>query len=416
MFRKSRLAALTRCISVAAAAFFTFPQASYAQVAAPREARATYTGTMGCPTGSFLDIGRSECWSCPTATPARTVFPVTGAEACERPLHEEFRRASGPKNPTGLIGTDCQPGWFLDIGHGKCYSCNGYNRTLHPVTHARACARMVGPTRSRATLVDANAYCPTGSFQHMLSGKCYSCPEYYDRNLLMGDDPSKFNACTFSNAGIARERGLAKLEELAPQMADAMIASLTLSNDSSTKARLNNKDSALAADASQAVGANPCGLDIFNTWSLGATAGADAVIGVTGETGMAVDIRKAAREGAAAQRNAVWYADGSWSLGLNAGASAGVNYGCWVDDNNDLGGDYHGFSFDVLDIGKLGVALKAAKGGEHVKDAFSKSGASLAFGVWFDYDWRFLGVSMTPAFGRGISLGGYSKGGTFQFP
>ena len=131
---------------------------------------------------------------------------------------------------------------------------------------------------------------------------------------------------------------------------------------------------------------------------------------------MAVDIRKAAREGSTPQRNAYWYADGSWSLGLNAGASAGVTYGCWVDDNNNLGGDYHGFSFDVWDVGQLAIALKAAKGGEAVKEAFSKSGASLAFGVWFDYDWRFLGVTMTPAYGRGLSLGGYSKGGSIQFP
>jgi hypothetical protein len=131
---------------------------------------------------------------------------------------------------------------------------------------------------------------------------------------------------------------------------------------------------------------------------------------------MAVDIRKAAREGSTQQRNAYWYAAGSYSFGPNAGASAGVNYGCWVDDNNDLGGDYHGFAFDVLEIAKLGAALKAAKGGEHVKDAFSKSGASLAFGVWFDYDWRFLGVTLTPAYGRGISIGGYSKGSTLQIP
>ena len=415
MFRMSRLAALALHVCAVAALVFSLPPPAYAQ-GIIREEPATFTGTMGCPAGSFLDIGRGDCWTCPSATPARTIFPVTSADACERPLGEEFRRATGPKNPTGLIGTDCQKGWFLDIGHGKCYSCEGYNRTAYAVTDARACSRLVGVKRARATLVRENAYCPAGSFQHMLSGKCYSCPEYYDRNLRTGDDPSKFNACTLTDAGIARERGLAKANELAPQMADAMIAALTLSNDSSTKARINAKDSALAADASQATGANPCVLDAFNAWTLGATAGADAIIGVAGESGMAVDIRKAAREGATQQRNAYWYASGGWSLGLNAGASAGASYGCWVDDNNALGGDSHGFTFDILEIGKLGVALKAAKGGEYVKDAFSKSGASLAFGVWFDYDWRFLGVTMTPAYGRGITIGGYSKGATLQIP
>jgi hypothetical protein len=415
MFRTSRLAALARCIAAAAAAFFILPHASYAQVAAPREMPAAHIGTMGCAPGSFLDIGRGECWKCPSATPARTIFPVTAADACERPAYEAFRRAIGPKTPTGLIGTDCQKGWFLDIGRGKCYSCEGYNRTAYAITDARACSRLIGVKRSPATRV-SGGLCPSGSFQHMLSGECYSCPAYYDRTLLMGDDPSKFNACTLSDAGIARELGLAKAEELAPQMVDAMLAALTLSNDSSTTTRLKAKDSALAADVSQAVGANPCVLDAFNTWTLGGTADVNAIIGASLDTGMAVDIRKPAREGSVPQRNAYWYGEASYSVGLNAGASAGVNYGCWVDDNNNVGGDYHGFAFDVFDIGKLAVALKAAKGGEVVKDAFSKSGASLAFGVWFDYDWRFLGVTMTPAFGRGISLGGYSRGATLQFP
>jgi hypothetical protein len=250
----------------------------------------------------------------------------------------------------------------------------------------------------------------------MLSGKCYSCPEFYDRNLRTGADPSTFNACTLTDAGIARELGLAKAEELAPQLADAMLASLTISNDKSTATRLNSRDNALAADTKQKTGANPCVLDAFNTWSLGGGGGANAVIGGAAETGMAVDIRKPAREGAIPQRNAYWYSAFSYSIGPNVGASAGLSYGCWVDNNNGIGGDYHGFAFDVFEIGKLASALRAARGGEYVKDAFSKSGASLAIGVWFDYNWRFLGITLTPAYGRGISLGGYSKGTTVQIP
>ncbi len=413
MLHESRLSGLALPFCAVVAVSVILPLSASAQVT-PRETPATFVGTMGCPSGSFLDVGRGDCWTCPASTPRRTVFPVTGNQACERLPYEEFRRARGPRNPTGLIRTDCDSGWFLDIGLGKCYTCDGYNRTLHPVTHARACARWVGVTRSAATRVGPHADCPDGSFQHMLSGRCYTCPEYYGRNLRMGDDPSQFNACTLSDAGIARELGLAKLEELAPQMADAMIAALTLSNDRSTATRIQDEDDALAAEASQKAGANPCVLDAFNSWTLGATFGGDAIIGAAGETGMAVDIRKPAREGSTEQRNAYWYAAGSWSLGLNAGAAGGVSYGCWLAENHELGGDSHGFSFDVLEIGQFSTALKAARGGEHVKDAFTKSGASLSFGVWFDYDWRFLGITLTPAYGRGITLGGYSKSGTFQ--
>jgi len=415
MLRRSRWSAVPLQFCGVLAVSVILPISASAQVT-PRETPATFVGTMGCPGGSFLDIGRGDCWTCPASAPNRTVFPVTSDQACERPVREEFRRARGPRNPTGLIRTDCDRGWFLDIGLGQCYTCDGFNRTLHPVTHARACARWVGATRSRATRVGSHAPCPDGSFQHVLSGRCYTCPEYYDRNLRMGDDPSQFNACTLSNAGIARELALAKVEELAPQMADAMIAALTLSSDRSTARRIQDRDASLAREASQTVGANPCVLDAFNSWTVGGTVGGDAIIGGAGETGMAVDIRKRAREGSITQRNAHWYAAGSWSLGLSAGASGGLNYGCWLAENHRLGGDSHGYSFDILEIAQFGAALRAARGGEHVRDAFTKSGASLAFGVWFDYDWRFVGVTLTPAYGRGITIGGYSKGGTFQFP
>ncbi|MBI1360752.1 MAG: hypothetical protein GC155_10795 [Alphaproteobacteria bacterium] len=410
-----RITALVLQACAVFAFLFTASPSAHAQ-AVIEEAPATYTGAMGCPSGSFLDIGRGDCWSCPPNAPARTIFAVTSADACEAPLHEEFRRATGPKNPTGLIHTDCQPGWFLDIGLGKCYSCNGYNRTAYPISNPRACSRLVPARRARAKLERASAYCPPGSFQHLLTGRCYSCPPDMDRNLRTGADPSTFNACSLTEAGKARRLGLAKAEELAPQMVQAMLASLTLSNDSSTTTRLKNHDDALAADAERATGANPCALDAFNTWSLGGTADVNAIIGAALDTGMAVDIRKPAREGRTPQRNAYWYGAVSYSIGLNAGGSAGVNYGCWIDDNNHIGGDYHGFVFDPLEIGELATALKAAKGGEHLKDAFKTSGASLAFGVWFDYDWRFLGVTMTPAYGRGISIGGYSKGTTLQIP
>lgn len=144
---------------------------------------------------SFWDIGTAACWECPRSAPKRTIFPVTGGWACEMPLHEKFRRAIGPRKPTGIFRTDCQRGWFLDIGKGGCYSCQGYRRTLHPITHPRACATTVGVVKARATR-RGSPRCPEGAFQHLLSSRCYKCPAGSYRNANTGADPSKFGACT----------------------------------------------------------------------------------------------------------------------------------------------------------------------------------------------------------------------------
>ena len=145
--------------------------------------------------GSFWDIGTNACWECPKTAPKRTILPVTEGWACEQPAHEIFKPAKGPENPTGFIKTDCRKGWFLDIGHGKCYSCEGYNRTLYPVTHARACSKLVPIVKAKATRRGSPS-CPEGSFQHLLSSNCYSCPNGSFRNANTGADPTKFGACT----------------------------------------------------------------------------------------------------------------------------------------------------------------------------------------------------------------------------
>jgi hypothetical protein len=55
------------------------------------EAPAVARGGAICATkyeGSFLDIGTGACWQCPAPHPNRTIFPVTGGWACERPARE----------------------------------------------------------------------------------------------------------------------------------------------------------------------------------------------------------------------------------------------------------------------------------------------------------------------------------------
>jgi hypothetical protein len=177
------------------------------------EVPAIYRGTTNCASlypGSFLDVGTAACWQCPSTHPNRTIFPVTSGQACERPATELFRRAAGPERPTGLIGTDCRSGWFLDIGKRACYSCSGYNRTAYPIDHARACSRAVPLAWTSAARRGA-ATCPAGSFRHGLTDRCYACPDGYFRNAVIADDLTKVNACSRIST-TAREETRAKFE------------------------------------------------------------------------------------------------------------------------------------------------------------------------------------------------------------
>jgi len=421
------------------------------------EARATdlpaeYIGKFTCPakySGSFLDIGRQECWQCPRATPKRTIFPVNQTWACEKPAYEHFKRAAGPRNPTGWIGTDCQKGWFLDIGKGKCYSCKGYNRSLYAVTDRRACSRVIPLKKSSATL-RGPVGCGDG-FQHFLSGNCYTCPTGSYRNANTGKDPAQFGACTVcgglngkpcpittlrkscypglvehfiqgkciiddSHEGKVYRKALAKAEELAPQLGAMILNADTLSKDQDLVNGLNSKNPNTIAQAEQSVGANPCALNAFNTWSLGGIANVGFILGGSLETGMAVDIREQARTGAIPQNNAYWYGGASWDISLAAGASVGINYGCWVAENNAILGNYEGAVFDPLGTVQIAKAIKI-KDFTSIKDAFKKGGVAVDLGVWFDLDnGDFLGFTITPSYGKGIGAGGYAKGATLQVP
>ena len=421
---------------------------------AAQDVPAEYKGDFTCPKkfpGSFLDIGKNECWQCPASAPKRTVFPVDKGWACEKPAYEDFKRAAGPVNPTGLIlKTDCQKGYFLDIGKGKCYSCKGYNRSAYPVTHARACSKVIPLKKSTATL-RGKPGCGEGGFQHLFSGNCYVCPEGSYRNANTGSDPEKFGACTVcgteggkpcpvttlrkscnpglvedflkgtcvidnSHSGRVYRKAKEKGTTFAGDLATVLESALALEQNGSLKRNLSAQNDAAFNEVKPFMSLDtPCLINDYNSWTLGGTATAGVILSGTVETGMAVDIRHSARTNKETQRKAHWYGASSYDISLNAGASAGLAYGCWLGENNALYGDFEGAVFDVFDI----VALKnafALKDFSSIKEAFTKAGLSVEFGVWFDSkSGDYTGFSITPSYGPGFGLGGYVKGNTGQF-
>ncbi len=419
------------------------------QPANASDAPAEYIGKFTCPAkypGSFLDIGRQECWQCPAATPRRTIFAVNKGWACEKPAREVFKKASGPETPTGLIRTDCRKGYFLDIGRGKCYSCKGYNRSLFPVEHARACS-IVRPLKKSTAIYKGKVGCGDG-FQHFFSGNCYICPAGSYRNMNTGNDPSKFGACTacgklngkpcpvttfrkscdpglkevmFSTCVIDDSRegqiynaALEKAQDLAPQLLTIIANTKTLADNPSVAEGIRAQNASAAGQAEQAVGVNPCVINEYQAWSLGGTVSAGFILGGTLETGMSVDIRERARTGAITQRAAYWYGAASYDVSLFAGASVGINYGCWLNENHNIAGPFEGAVFDPLGMSEINKAF-ALKDFSSVKEAFQTAGMSVELGIWFDPDTGdYTGFSLTPSYGKGIGLGGYVKGETGQ--
>ncbi len=140
---------------------------------------------------AFRNLIRGQCWSCPASAPHRTTFPVKSAKACKRKAYKKYRRAAGPKNPGGkLVKTKCGKGWFLDVGEGKCYSCQGYKRSLKSVTGAKACYKRVKAKRV-AALYRGKAGCGKRKFRNGVLDQCYSCPRGYARGVALGKDLTK---------------------------------------------------------------------------------------------------------------------------------------------------------------------------------------------------------------------------------
>lgn len=400
---------------------------------------------------AFLDIGKGTCWQCPKSHPHRTVFPVDRGAACERRAYTKYKRASGPENPTGLLRTDCRSGWFLDIGLGKCYSCGGYNRTTAHVESAKACSTRVKVSRTRAKKA-GDAGCPDGQFQHLLSGRCYSCPDGTYRNANTGKDPSTFNACTRcgtegdrpcpvttlrkscddglvedfikgicvpSKKEILRRDAMTRVDAIGADLMSLVEDAIRLDSDPQVKQGLDAQSPQAAQRVDNEVKAaiNPCLSDRNQTWTLGAVASANAIVGVALETGVAVDVSLAGRTGS--QRVAFAYGGAEYNFQLAGGANAGLNYGCWRAQNNALGGDYHGVSFDLVQLVQTSAALKARD-----FDSFKPGKTvSVALSFWYDPhggdinpERDYLGFTISVGGGFGTDLAGvsYSRGTTGQ--
>jgi len=155
-----------------------------------------------CPTGTFFDVGKWSCWSCPTGyvragstksttgleaikAGVRALVPVDAPRACEK----KNAAVTAKLKKATYQGKVCPQGTVFDpTRDGECWSCpRGYERSLAPVEWADACVKSAKTTftrtsrNSRATGI-AGTDCPKGQVWDITDGYCYSCPSGYNRN------------------------------------------------------------------------------------------------------------------------------------------------------------------------------------------------------------------------------------------
>lgn len=166
--------------------------------------RAEKVSSTQCPSGSFFDpIGGGSCWRCPSDT-RRTVLPVNGGAACEKPAGEIQQRATNHGRGRGLLKTDCGRGQFWDP-NGNCYSCpGGTRRSAAPVTAANACVASSPAQRMGAQKV-SSVKCQGGSFFDPIDGgSCWKCPAGTNRTA----------ASVKSNQACAKPAPVAPIEDM----------------------------------------------------------------------------------------------------------------------------------------------------------------------------------------------------------
>jgi len=136
---------------------------------------------------------------------------------------------------------------------------------------------------------------------------------------------------------------------------------------------------------------------LLRTLTVGASAGAKVIVGGSAGAGAAIDLT--------GRRPAYLYGTAEYGVSLGIGASAGIDVGFWVCQNNKIGGDSWGIEFSPAEI------VQAAKTFADLKQAF-KPGLDVGIGLWFDYHDVFQGFTITPSVGAGVDFGGLVKAGT----
>ncbi len=190
--------------------------------------RATYEGEKSCAARFPADANHEQakhniinqaCWACPKGY-KRTLNPSPSADkACKKGGGTRYIHAT--RHGKSKLLQKCGEGRFSE--EGSCWSCpSGYKRApLRNDGIGQASCKRTLTTHYSAATRRGDAGCGKGQWSPLLSGKCYSCPAGYKRNLMRvnQDRENDPKACfrfeppkAFQNNFVAERR--AKLDEV----------------------------------------------------------------------------------------------------------------------------------------------------------------------------------------------------------
>ena len=154
----------------------------------PTPAKFESEANMGCSGDAFAAQG--SCWTCPQGFSRNLAHPVSSARACSRPdtsVQAEYLEAK-------FVGGRCPDGSFRDLGRNECWSCPaGFVRTANGLLSANACIESAGPLaqrrRSEAAFVQKAACQPGEIADPRNGGECWACPEATGRTTFPVNGP-----------------------------------------------------------------------------------------------------------------------------------------------------------------------------------------------------------------------------------
>ena len=185
--------------------------------AAPAIFESAAVGT--CPAGSFFDLGKWACYSCPSGYERAVFDGITDPKACFQNTFKStlsglagaIQRPPPVYSTATLKGTACPAGSFFDpIRGGECFTCPaGYTRSVAHVGNADACVILASEKLVAATVGNRprGLDCDAGQFWDPIrGGNCFSCPAGYNRTGYHVDNNqacSKFVGHSWSKSTVA---------------------------------------------------------------------------------------------------------------------------------------------------------------------------------------------------------------------
>ncbi len=232
--------------------------------------------------------------------------------------------------------------------------------------------------------------------------------------------------CVYDEKEMIRINAEAKMEELSTQI---MAAAFGVSDANQNEALVDSLSSEDDAAAEQLPDNNLCPSDA-QSWSISVESDVSFIIGGEGEIGMAWRCADFTEE----QKDSKWFANSGFNWRPGFGAGAGLTFGFWQDDVENLRGKSHGYVFDLVQLiqnAKGGPLAELKKELDKLADKEPEADISLTVGFWYaDYpeddpralenaglDWRprFIGWTIYIGGGVGWEAGAvYSKINTVQ--